>query len=60
MTLSTILGYVQTLWPAIAGAAGAVYFLSQGNTAQALTSLLTGLGLSHVVANTTPPAAPKS
>lgn len=51
----TVLSLITTLWPAVAGAAGAIYFASQGDYAQALTVLLTGLGLAHVVSNTSPP-----
>jgi hypothetical protein len=54
MILATLVPLALKLWPAVAGAAGAVYFASQGQPDQAVQVLLTGLGLSHVLHQTTP------
>ena len=56
MLLATLVPLALKLWPAAAGVAGAVYYLSQHQPDQALTVLVQGLGLSHVLHQTAPPA----
>ncbi len=56
MIAVTVLGLVTKLWPAVAGGFGALYYLSQHQPDQALTVLVQGLGLSHVLHQTAPPA----
>jgi hypothetical protein len=59
VTLATILALGLRVWPALAGTAGAVWFLSQHQYDQALTVFLGGLGLGHVLhASTAPPPVP--
>ncbi len=55
--LSAALGLVPRVWPALVGAAGALYFYAQGDPAQAFNVLVTGLGLGHVLHSSTKPAA---
>jgi len=52
VNLRTVLGLATRLWPAIAGVAGAVYFVSLRQYDQALAVLIGGLGLGQVLHQT--------
>ena len=56
MLIATAVSLCLKLWPAVAGGFGALYYLSQHQPDQALTVLVQGLGLSHVLHQTAPPA----
>ncbi len=49
MNLLSLIALLKTIWPAVAGVLGALYFASVGNYQQALTVLLAGLGVGHVL-----------